>query len=538
MRFAIAVLIGLLLTTSARAQGGRDARQELWLYYPTNLLVAENVDKLDQVWGRAANAGYTHVLIADSKFSRLSEMDKRYFDNVARVKAIAGKHKLTLVPALFSVGYSNDLLSMNPNLAEGLPVKDSLFVVGEDGTARLEPDPPVRLEKIAFVDAPIKLDGARATFSPSKENTRLCYRVRVKPFRCYHVSLTAKTQNYTARPEVKVLTADGASLQWQNLGVKPTQDWTEHHVVFNSLEHDEVNVYFGIWGGAEGSLELKDWSIEEVGLLNVLRRDGAPFVVKDEKTSKALTEGKDFEPVADPMMGNQPYAGEYQVWHEPPLMKTKLPAGTRLRVSWHHPAVIYDGQVGCCPADPKTFDLLADQAKRMTALWGTDAYMMSHDEMRTAGWDAACMNTKQTPGQVLAANVKRCVELLKPHRTYVWNDMFDPHHNAVKGPYYLVNGDLTGSWEGLTKDTVIMNWNEGQREASLKFFADRGHKQVIATYYDDPSLESTKRWLATAKGHPSVEGFMYTTWTNNYEHMEKFAEACGAARSKNGRIER
>lgn len=62
----------------------------------------------------------------------------------------------------------------------------------------------------------------------------------------------------------------------------------------------------------------------------------------------------------------------------------------------------------------------------------------------------------------------------------------------------------------------------------LKFFADRGHKQVIATYYDDPSLESTQRWLATAKGHPSVEGFMYTTWTNNYEHIEKFAEACRA----------
>jgi hypothetical protein len=526
MRVKIAVLLSLLSAPVARAVD--TPKQELWLYYPTNLLVAENVDKLEQIWGRAAKAGYTHVLLADSKFSRLSEMDKRYFDNIARTKQIAKANKLTLVPALFSVGYSNDFLSMDPNLAEGLPVKDSLFIVGDDGQARLQPDPAVKLEKIAFVDPPITLSGTHATFAPSKENTRLCYTVPVKPFRCYHVRVSAKTDGYSTRPEVKALAGD-ASLQWQSLPVMPTQDWTEHHVVFNSLANDTVNVYFGIWGGAAGKLELKDWSIEEVGLLNVLRRPGAPVVVKDEASGKVLTEGTDFEPIVDPKMGNQPYAGEYEVWHEPPTIKTKLPAGTRLRVSWHHPAIIHDGQVGCCPADPKTLQLLADQAKRMKAAWGADAYMMSHDEIRTLGWDAACLSTKKTPGQILADNVRECVGLLKPHRTYVWNDMFDPHHNAVKGPYYLVNGDLTGSWEGLPKDTVIMNWNEGQRDASLKFFAGRGHKQVIATYYDDPSLESTKRWLATAKGHPSVEGFMYTTWSNNYDHIEAFAEAVTGA---------
>ncbi|MDQ3223836.1 MAG: hypothetical protein M3Q75_10265 [Gemmatimonadota bacterium] len=525
MRPLIAVLVALLLNPGARAQ--ERTNQELWLYYPTNLLVAENVDKLEQIWGRAAKAGYTHVLIADSKFSRLSEMDKRYFDNVERTKQIAKANNLTLVPALFSVGYSNDFLSMDPNLAEGLPVNDSLFVVGEDGTAAIQADPPVKLEKIAFKDDPITLDGKNAVFAPSKDNTRLCYTVPVKPFRCYHISVKVKTEGYTARPEVKVLAGDH-SLQWQYLPVKPTQDWNEHHVVFNSLDHDNVNVYFGIWGGALGKLELSDWNIEEVGLLNVLRRPGAPLVVKDENSGKALTEGTDFEPVADPKMGNQPYAGEYEVWHESPTIKTKLPAGTRLRVSWYHPAIIHEGQGGCCPADPKTTQLLADQAKRMKATWGTDAYMMSHDEIRTLGWDASCQSTGKTPGEILADNVKQCVELLKPHRTYVWNDMFDPHHNAVKGPYYLVNGDLTGSWVGLSKDTVIMNWNEGGRDKSLQFFADRGHRQVIATYYDDPSLESTKRWLATAKDHPSVDGFMYTTWQNNYEHIEAFASACKA----------
>ena len=316
------------------------------------------------------------------------------------------------------------------------------------------------------------------------------------------------------------------SLQWQHLYVKPTQDLTEHHVVFNSLGHDKVNLYFGVWGGSEGSLEWRDWSIAEVGLLNVLRRPGAPLVVKDEATGKTLAEGTDFEPVADPRMGNQPWSGEYEAWHEPPAIRTKLPDGTRLRVSWYHPAIIYDGQVSCCPSEPKTLELLADQAKRVTAAWGAAAYMMSHDEVRTLNHDVSCRSRGLTPGQILADNVRHCAGLLKPHRTYVWNDMFDPHHNAVPGPYYLVDGPFTGAWEGLDPDVVIMNWNEGKGSESLAFFAGRGHKQVIAAYYDDRSLASTKRWLETAKGKPGVEGFMYTTWKRDYEKMEAFAELC------------
>lgn len=108
MRYLIAILFGLFLVTSARAQKDSKANQQLWLYYPTNLLVAENIDKLEQIWARAAKAGYSHVLIADSKFSRLAEMDKRYFDNVAPVKRIAADLKLTVVPAVFSVGLSRD----------------------------------------------------------------------------------------------------------------------------------------------------------------------------------------------------------------------------------------------------------------------------------------------------------------------------------------------------------------------------------------------------------------------------------------------
>ena len=56
--------------------------KQLWLYHPANLLVDKNIDKLQDIWTRASKAGYTHILLADSKFSRLPDMDKRYFANL------------------------------------------------------------------------------------------------------------------------------------------------------------------------------------------------------------------------------------------------------------------------------------------------------------------------------------------------------------------------------------------------------------------------------------------------------------------------
>ena len=117
---------------------------------------------------------------------------------------------------------------------------------------------------------------------------------------------------------------------------------------------------------------------------------------------------------------------------------------------------------------------------------------MSHDEIRVANWCLACQSRKRTPGQLLAENARRCTSILKAvnpqARIVVWSDMFDPHHNAVDN-YYLVNGSLKGSWEGLAHDVVIANWNGGKAAESLKFFADRGHPQIIAGYYDGDDLD-------------------------------------------------
>lgn len=507
---------------------------ELWFYYSTNLQVTENLKPLEAVFRRAAASGYTQVYLTDSKFSRLGTVPQVYFQNAERVKELAADLHLEIVPGIFPIGYSDSLLYLNPNLVEALPVRDALFVV-EKGEAHPVADPPVQFPEGGFSDEKqwdwhdpvVHLEnGSAHVIGADGVNARIAKSFTVAPFRQYHVSFRIKTQNYTEKPLVLVLSPDGKeSLNEAYFDVKPTQDWTTYHVVFNSLEQTKVTIYFRAgYSGSSGEMWWDQPSIEEAGLLNIVRRDSDPLTVRTEDGT-ALVEGKDFESVADPKMGQVPWPGEYEVWHEPPVLKTALPDGTRLRVSFYHAITTDQGKVNICVSEPQTIDLLRDQAKRVDDLFHAKRYFMEHDEIRVMGWDGADEARHLDSGALLADNIRTCTQIMKevnPEATlYVWSDMFDPNHNA-HDHYCLVKGDLAGSWEGLDPSVVIANWNSGEADKSLAWFANRGHHQLLAGYYDAPP-ERILDWLQSARNVPNVDAVMYTTWENNYNDLEKFA---------------
>jgi hypothetical protein len=505
-----------------------------WIYCGANLLVDAEVEHVEKLLRRGAAAGYDHMVIADSKFNRLHEMPEKYFAHLKAVQALATELHIEIVPTVLSMGYSNDFLGADPNLAEGLPVKDALFVV-KNGQAHAVTEAPATLRNGDFSDASRKNgwnvlddcvrieDGAVHMKDPGGKNSRITQNLELKPFHVYHLTMRVKSKDFSEKPEAKVLTK-GRQLNYAFLGAKQTQDWTTHHVIFNSLDNTSATLYLGAWGAQRGELWFDDVTLQEAGLVNLLRRPGCPFEIKTED-GVVLKEGKDYESVQDKDMGVHPYAGCYDVWHEPPSIKTKLPDGTRLRVSFYHPMSIYDEQMCACPSEPQTLQLLRRQARQVNDAMHPTSFMMSHDEWRVMNWCEACQKRKLDAGAMIALNAEDCTGFLKSTaptaKIYVWNDMFDPHHNAQKS-YYLVRGDLTGSWEGLSKDVVIMNWNLDKLKESLAFFSGRGHQQIIAGYYDS-DVNKLKAHLTTTKDVRGVVGVMYTTWQRKYEDLEAFA---------------
>jgi hypothetical protein len=531
-----------------------------------NLRNPASVGQLQDIMRRAKAAGYNGIVLSDFTLSRITTLspDEKasYERNVAAVQKTAADLGLDFYPCIAPMGYSNGLLYADPNLAEGLPVRDAPFVV-HDGQADLDPAEAGNLLKngdfsqaqgdkltgwdfqdnigtASFVDHTIShtLGGQSLRMTdigkadPQNGHGRIMQTVEVKPFRQYHLSVWIKTQDFQNPSSLQTLalTPDGRNLEYNSLVVQRTQDWSHYDAVFNSLNNSKLAVYFGAWGGQGGSIWWSGARLEEVGLLNVLRRDGCPLTVAGDDGT-VYAEGRDFAPVKDDRMGNVPWPGSYEVFHAPPSLHltptSRIREGQMVRVSFYHPVVVNDGQVACCMSDPKVYAILKDQVRRIEALFHPKGYFLSHDEIRVANWDESCRMRHLTPGQILADNVARCIAMVRDinprARVFVWSDMFDPNHNAHDN-YYLVNGTWAGSWEGLPPGVIIVNWNSGGGAKTLSWFAGRGNAQILAGYYDGPP-DSIRAWLDLAKTTPGIEGAMYTTWAGNYNDLETFARA-------------
>jgi hypothetical protein len=493
---------------------------QLWLYCSTNLLVHEDVIKTEQLWRAAAHDGYSHILLNDSKFSHLSLLGsslRRYMKTVRRARILAQHLHLTLVPAVCPIGYSNDLLALNPSLAAGVPVKSVPFVVRHQ-IASVMPEPKYDLpHRPPWMDSDIRFSRGEARTINPPGNARLVFSLAIHPFWAYHLRVWIKTKSFTGRPHIEVLAGrHNRNLQFEDLAVARTQNWRRYDVVFDSLKYRHVRIYLGTWGAAHGELAWKDWSLDVAGLVNPLSRPGAPTRIA------GFRPGVDYIVPHDPLLGRDPYPGEYSAWHHPVAVRfiRPVPDGTVVKVSWYYPPIIYGGEVAGDIQSSAFLHLLASQAASVRSMFHSRHYMLGIDELRVMGWDHAGAGD-QSAGQILARTTRYCRRLFPGDRLYTWSDMFDPLHNA-RSHYFLVHGSLRGSWRGLDRRMVIINWNGGHKRRSLKFFSRRGNRQIIAAYYDAP-LSYTRAWLRAARGISGVIGCMYTTWRGDYRQMSAFA---------------
>lgn len=160
--------------------------------------------------------------------------------------------------------------------------------------------------------------------------------------------------------------------------------------------------------------------------------------------------------------------------------------------------------------------------------------LLSYDEIRQMNSCASCRAKHMTAAQLLDWSFNQSLSIYSSQMHgspfFVWNDMFDPYHNAVDH-YYYVEGTLAGSWKGLPASVSILNWNPGHLKESLRWFSGLdsrqpiAHHQVIAGYYDAGNgAQDAQKELAAAHGIPGIDGLMYTSWADHYSEMKSYAE--------------
>lgn len=319
-----------------------------------------------------------------------------------------------------------------------------------------------------------------------------------------------------------------------------THDWTEADYAFDSRDVTKAALYFGVWGGSSGILWFDDVQLSETALVYVTRRPGTPLKIYDPNhPSTVYTERSDYDYIADPRMTGTrtPFTDSY---HDP--APVKLPRSTSLRPGQtvamdFYAAFPIPGAYGMsmCMTASGTQKWLERNAKALRGVAPKQAsVLLSYDEIRQMNSCGSCRAKHMTPAELLDWSVAQSLSIYKAElpesRFYIWNDMFDPYHNAVNH-YYYVEGSLTGSWKGLPKNLMILNWNLGQLTNSLRWFAGLdprqpvAHRQVIAGYYDSGNGASdAQKELAAAHGIPGIDGLMYTSWANDYSQLESYAQ--------------
>jgi hypothetical protein len=538
---------GLALTAciSAFAAAGFSDRF-VWIF-GWSLNSDSEVQQIVQVLDTAGKNGFNGAVLSLG-LDTLCKQPPEYFRRLEQVKAACARNRLEIIPSVFSVGYGGAVLSHDRNLAEGIPVRDAPFLVKRD-KAEFVPDPNVKLvnggfedyqgntaKGMAFHDEPGRVSYIDTSTAHSGKaslrfenfsaqaagNARVMQEVRVRPWRCYRVSVWVKTENLRPAENFRILVLAGErDLAPRSFNVPPTSDWRKLSMIFNSMDNTAVRIYAGVWGGKSGRFWLDDWNLEEVGPLNVLRRPGTPVTVKSEDGSITYKERLDYAPLSDPNFSFWNIDREYPFLRI--LPNGRIRDGQRLRVSWYHPMVIYDSQVTVCMAEPALYEIFEHEARLLWQYLRPNRVILSMDEIRMGGTCGACAGRNMA--RLLADCITRQVQILRRYnpkmQIYIWSDMLDPHHNA-RPNYYLVQGDYTGVWEYIPKDLIIAVWGGAPRENSLRFFSERGFQTLVACYYDADNLDEVKGWLQLARRLSRVRGFMYTTWERKYQLLPDF----------------
>ena len=254
----------------------------------------------------------------------------------AELRQAAKKYGLDLVAIV--MGNSPDR-----NYTEGVLSKDALFVA-HDGMATFQPDNPTRVLNADFEDVngnhfngwAFQDDEGVTTFADHEvthggktslrmenigknqaRHCRIAQPITLQPHRQYRISFWVKT----AEPVARRPRSEGADRRLRPTASvsrrstpSATQDWKHYDLVFNSLDNSKAMLYLGSWYGKDGKMWWDDLNVEEIGLVNVLRRPGCPVTVRGENGT-AYRGGAGLR-----RRSSIPNCIPYRAYHEPPVI--------------------------------------------------------------------------------------------------------------------------------------------------------------------------------------------------------------------------
>jgi len=551
------VLAFFVATLSAGLVANCTGQPELakrWVFIRRTLQTDADVKDIRNIVQRASHAGYNGVVL-ECAFDWIWQHPPKYFDRLASIKDACDSAGLEIIPAVLTVN-GRSALARDKNLSSAVPVENVPFVV-RDGEARVVGDNLVvngDLEhyegdkidgythqddpgQVSFVDRDIHRSGGTSLrferFDTRDGLGRIVGIVEVEPSRTYRFSCWMKTDSIpqSTRLVLHVRSLDDRVLMHTFADIKPTEDWQRVTTAFNSLEYTKVKIYAGVWNGTTGRLWIDDLRVAAAGLANIVRRSGTPVIVTGA-SGTVYQEGDDYERITDPIM-------DFRYDRDDPPIRiasgSRIQEGEQLTIDYYQ-AMATHGIPTACPSLPEFYDIKAEVIERVHEVLRPHGYLINTSEVRGGGWCQTCTERNVSPAEIMGSCYAKQAELIRTVEPdadiYVWSDMLDPEHNAIP-EYFLYRGDLTGSWDFIPKDLKIVCWGSVPGKHTVQHFDKLGFELIAAAYYDADSADNVESWLVQLAKTPQAIGIMYTTWRDQYDFLETFAEIVENRSGKN-----
>ena len=486
------------------------AYPRLWIYNNYPMRDPDNWLSVSNMIERAVAAGYNGVLLEGDLENAVNGWNKAARANYEKVRDLCLARNIEAIPCLWANALGHYGFS-DHEAVEATAMKD--LVYESDGRNLNFRPQPVSEEDFKTADF-----GVRTV------------KAKLKPFHHYRISFKLKTENLLpdiyCKFRIVCRYVKTGEHQLYDPPMKPTQDWTDVLFGFDTYESGEM-VFTAGKGKRDmtGSFQIKDFKISEWGPCNMMSTDGMAPVVRDMATGMIYEPGRDYTPF--------PKMKSYKTRPDSRWVTAAIPAGSRIAngskvlVDCWIPAVVGHRAYYGCPSYEATYRYDEECARRVKAFLNPKTWMLTADEWRVANRCKRCQARNTSPAVLMGENVKRQFEIIQKvapgAEVAVWADMFAPTDNA-HDHYYCVKGDITGSWNLVPKDILMVVWENGHGPIALKHFADNGFRTLAGAYYDHNDLDNDRRWLDACNATPGCQGLMYTTWQRKYGLLEDFAD--------------
>jgi len=366
------------------APAGAGAGPELqFLLFLQDIGASYNVTAVKGLFRRAKSAGYSSFILYDHNLGAIeaaSRLNPEYLLSLRQVLSLAKSMDLAPIPQVYSYGHADGIVFQDASMAEGRPAT-AKFVVAESGRALVPAPPgaqPSALPNGHFTGHegeknPNKLTGwsmqdavgtrtfydSSVSHRPGQASLRTMassagtgatdtvarigqYNITVAPHSTVRATCFVQASGFEAG---KIDAGIQARIQWNfdgmnacdRVAVKAANHpkWTQVSTVCNVGNATDMSLYLGIWGDdgpAEAAFWWSDCKVELLpgsgGLNNLVRRDGAPLLLKDVD-GKVYHEGQDYDPIANVAPIQTGYFPAFQPASQQP--NVTLPPTTRLK---------------------------------------------------------------------------------------------------------------------------------------------------------------------------------------------------------------